>query len=115
MQGALELMGIPYTGSGVMASAIAIDKVTTKRIWLSERHSDTALPVAAPRAHSTASRSLRCPTTLGLPVIVKPAREGSSIGVTKVMGYSGMADAVDAAQASWTPTSCASSALKAMK
>jgi D-alanine-D-alanine ligase len=96
VQGALELLGIPYTGSGVMASAIAIDKVTTKRIWLSEG-------IATPRYQllhrGTFERAqvIAIPDVLGLPVIVKPAREGSSLGVTKVIGYSGMVVAVEAA------------------
>jgi D-alanine-D-alanine ligase len=96
VQGALELLGIPYTGSGVMASAIAIDKVTTKRIWLSEG-------IATPRYQLLhrgtfdRARVIEIPDVLGLPVIVKPAREGSSLGVTKVIGYSGMVVAVDAA------------------
>ena len=96
VQGALELLGIPYTGSGVMASAIAIDKVTTKRIWLSE---DIPTPryQLLRRGAFDRKQVIEVPDALGLPVIVKPAREGSSIGVTKVMGYSGMTDAVDAA------------------
>ena len=93
VQGALELLGVPYTGSGVMASAIAIDKVMTKRVWLAE-----GLPT--PRyqllRHGTFSQRqlIGVPDALGLPLIVKPAREGSSIGVAKVMGYSQMQDAV---------------------
>jgi D-alanine-D-alanine ligase len=82
VQGALELLGLPYTGSGVMASAIAMDKVMTKRIWLPRRPAHAALGLAGamPRARAAAHR---CPT-LGLPLIVKPPREGSSIGITKV-------------------------------
>ena len=93
VQGALELLGIPYTGSGVMASAIALDKVMTKRVWLAE-----GLPT--PRWHrldadqQTLAAVRRVPDELGLPLIVKPPREGSSIGVTKVLGYSQMRDAV---------------------
>jgi len=79
IQGALELMGIPYTGSGVMASALAMDKWRTKLLWqaadipippyvLLDESSDPAAIVAA----------------LGLPLFVKPACEGSSIGITKV-------------------------------
>ena len=49
MQGALELLGIPYTGSGVMASAIAMDKVMTKRVWLRRRPAHAALAVAGAR------------------------------------------------------------------
>ncbi|MGD9835393.1 MAG: D-alanine--D-alanine ligase [Piscinibacter sp.] len=93
VQGALELLGIPYTGSGVMASAIAIDKVMTKRIWQA-----VGLPtpkyVALPRATQTRERVIQVPDELGLPLIVKPPHEGSSIGVTKVKGYSQMHDAV---------------------
>ena len=96
VQGALELLGIPYTGSGVMASAIAIDKVTTKRIWMSEGLPTPAYQLLR-RGVFTREQVIQVPDALGLPVIVKPAREGSSIGVTKVAGYSGMTEAVDAA------------------
>jgi D-alanine-D-alanine ligase len=98
VQGALELLGIPYTGSGVMASSIAIDKVMTKRVWMAE-----GLPT--PRYHLlrrgsyTRAQVIAIPDELGLPVIVKPAREGSSIGVAKVAGYSEMKDAVEQAAA----------------
>ena len=95
VQGALELLGIPYTGSGVMASSIAIDKVMTKRVWLSE-----GLPTPRHqllrRGSFDRKQVLAVPDTLGLPLIVKPAREGSSIGVAKVQGYSEMAAAVEA-------------------
>ncbi len=93
VQGALELLGLPYTGSGVMASAVAMDKTMTKRVWLAE-----GLPT--PRWIWLASddqareRIRTVPDTLGLPLIVKPPREGSSIGITKVAGYSDMAEAV---------------------
>lgn len=96
VQGALELLGIPYTGSGVMSSSVAMDKVMTKRIW----HAD-GLPT--PRyvrlAFDQQSREqiMAVPDVLGLPLIVKPPREGSSIGVSKVMGYSQMQDAVSLA------------------
>ncbi len=96
VQGALELMGIPYTGSGVMASAISMDKVMTKRIWLSENIPTPRYQLLR-RGQYERRQVIEVPDTLGLPVIVKPAREGSSIGVSKVMGYSGMAEAVDAA------------------
>lgn len=97
VQGALELLGIPYTGSGVMASAVAMDKTMTKRVWLAE-----GLPtprwvwlgagdLAPDRQHA---RLRTVPDDLGLPLIVKPPREGSSIGITKVQGYSDMAEAV---------------------
>ena len=94
VQGALELLGIPYTGSGVMASAIAMDKTMTKRLWRAE-----GLPtprwVSLGRAEQGARERLRqVPDALGLPLIVKPPHEGSSIGVSKVLGYSQMQDAV---------------------
>ena len=93
VQGALELLGIPYTGSGVMASSIAMDKVMTKRVWLADglptpRH----VCLAPDRQQREAVRAV--PDELGLPLIVKPPREGSSIGVTKVRGNSEMLDAV---------------------
>ncbi len=93
VQGALELLRIPYTGSGVMASAIAMDKVMTKRVWMAE-----GLPtprwVWLPPARQGREDVLHVPDDLGLPLIVKPPREGSSNGVTKVRGYSQMQDAV---------------------
>ena len=98
VQGALELMGIPYTGSGVMASSIAIDKVMTKRVWLAEGL-PTPKYVLLRRGHFTREQVVAIPDDLGLPLIVKPAREGSSIGVAKVQGYSEMVDAVDQAAA----------------
>ncbi len=93
VQGALELLGIPYTGSGVMASAIAMDKVMTKRVWLAEGLPTPRYVWLAPeRQQREVVRAV--PDELGLPLIVKPPREGSSIGVTKVRGYSDMQDAV---------------------
>ncbi len=96
VQGALELLGIPYTGSGVMASAISIDKVMTKRVWLAEGLPTPKYQLLR-RGGYTREEVLKVPDDLGLPVIVKPAREGSSIGVAKVQGYSEMSAAVEAA------------------
>jgi D-alanine-D-alanine ligase len=79
VQGALELLRIPYTGSGVMASSIAMDKIMTKRIWRFE-----GLPTPDWRMVSSAEDCAHALTALGAPMIVKPAREGSSIGLTKV-------------------------------
>ena len=90
VQGALELLGIPYTGSGVMASAISMDKVMTKRIWRFE-----GLSTPAWQQVSSAAQTHAAFAALGAPMIVKPAREGSSIGFTKVMS----ADQCDAAYA----------------
>ena len=79
VQGALELLGIPYTGSGVMASSIAMDKVMTKRIWRFE-----GLPTPAWRQVDSAEATRAALAVLGTPMIVKPAREGSTLGLTKV-------------------------------
>jgi len=92
VQGALELLGIPYTGSGVMASAIAMDKVMTKRIWRFE-----GLPTPDWRLVSGATECVQALVALGAPMIVKPAREGSSIGLTKVTDASQCAAAYAAA------------------
>jgi D-alanine-D-alanine ligase len=79
VQGALELLGIPYTGSGVMASAIAMDKVMTKRIWRAEGLSTPAWQQVTSHAQTRQAFA-----ALGAPMMVKPAREGSTIGMTKV-------------------------------
>jgi D-alanine-D-alanine ligase len=98
VQGALELLGIPYTGSGVMPSAVAIDKVMTKRVWLAEGLS-TPRYVLLRKQACTPQQIARVPHVLGLPLIVKPAREGSSLGLTKVTDAAQMAQAVEAAAA----------------
>lgn len=85
LQGALELMGIPYTGSGVMASALGMDKWRSKLVWQA-----AGLPVPAYRlldAHSDFDTVAR---ELGLPLFVKPASEGSSVGVSKVKTAGGL-------------------------
>ncbi|MEI7784598.1 MAG: D-alanine--D-alanine ligase [Betaproteobacteria bacterium] len=98
VQGALELLGIPYTGSGVMASSIAIDKAMTKRLWLAEGLS-TPRHVLLKRGQYSAPQVQAVPGHLGLPLIVKPAREGSSIGLTKVIEAAQMHEAVERAAA----------------
>ena len=79
VQGALETMGIPYTGSGVMASALCMDKLRTKLIWLA-----TGIPTPRYAVLTAESDWAALAADLGLPLIVKPAHEGSSIGLTKV-------------------------------
>lgn len=79
IQGALEFMHIPYTGSGVLASALAMDKFRTKLMWQAAR-----LPVPEYALLTADSDFAEIEEQLGLPLFVKPAREGSSIGVTKV-------------------------------
>ncbi len=98
VQGALELLGIPYTGSGVMASSISIDKAMTKRVWLAE-NLPTPKYVLLRRGSYSREQVRAVPDDLDLPLIIKPAREGSSIGVAKVVGYSEMWDAVEQASA----------------
>ena len=93
VQGALELLGIPYTGSGVLASALALDKVMTKRLWAAEGLPTPRWVRLAPGEQGR-ERVLQVPDEIGLPLIVKPPREGSSIGISKVQGYSQMQDAV---------------------
>jgi len=96
VQGALELLGIPYTGSGVMASAIAMDKVMTKRVWQTENLPTPRWQWLSPERQGRED-VVAVPDALGLPLIVKPPREGSSIGISKVAGYSQMQDAVNLA------------------
>nr|WP_329604339.1 D-alanine--D-alanine ligase [Undibacterium griseum] len=88
LQGVLEQLNIPYTGSGVMASAIAMDKIFTKRIWQTHGLSTPKYAVLTPQ---TQLRTV--PDDLGLPLIIKPPHEGSTIGITKVRGYSEMSEA----------------------
>ncbi len=79
LQGALEQMGIPYTGPGVLASAIAMDKAMTKRVWLFNG-------LSTPRFEMLDAKTdwSKVAATLGLPLIVKPAHEGSTLGLTKI-------------------------------
>ena len=79
VQGALETLKIPYTGSGVMASALAMDKWRTKLVWLA-----SGIPTPRYRVATAATDWMGVVAELGLPLIVKPAREGSTIGITKV-------------------------------
>lgn len=89
LQGVLEQLGIPYTGSGVMASAIGMDKVMSKRIWLS--HSLPTPRFIVLDAQETERENLRAvPDELGLPLMLKAPHEGSTIGICKVNGYSDM-------------------------
>jgi D-alanine-D-alanine ligase len=79
VQGLLESFGVPYTGSGVLGSALSMDKVRTKQVW-------TALNLPTPRyvTLSAAEDGSSAARTLGFPLIVKPACEGSSVGVSRV-------------------------------
>ena len=79
LQGALEQLGIPYTGSGVMACAIGMDKIYTKMIWLMK-----GLPTPRYASLDASTDLAQVVAELGLPLIVKPPHEGSTIGITKV-------------------------------
>lgn len=92
VQGALELMGVPYTGSGVLASALGMDKWRTKLVW-------QAVGVSTPRCAllDASSDFPAVARELGLPLIVKPAREGSTIGLSKVTAASDLRAAYERA------------------
>jgi D-alanine-D-alanine ligase len=79
VQGVLEWLGIPYTGSGVLASALAMDKLRTKKLWLAE-----GLPTAPYEILGKESNLKAAAKRLGTPLFVKPASEGSSVGMSKV-------------------------------
>ena len=96
VQGALELLGMPYTGSGVMASSIAMDKVMTKRLWQAQGLPTPAHVVLPGEVLPTDQLGAVC-RQLGLPLIVKPPHEGSSIGVSKVTQSDQLAPAVQLA------------------
>ena len=88
IQGALDLMGVPYTGSGVMACALAMDKWRTKLVW----HA-SGIPTPRFEMLNAESNFMATADSLGLPLIVKPAREGSTIGLTKVSSAKDLAGA----------------------
>ena len=90
VQGALETMAIPYTGSGVMASALAMDKWRTKMIWL-----QVGLPTPRYLVLTAEADWKQVAREIGLPLIVKPAREGSTIGISKVTRLEDLSKAYD--------------------
>ena len=89
LQGLLEALGVPYTGSGVLGSALGMDKIRTKQVWLSLGLPTPRYARLAPGADVVAAAR-----GLGLPVIVKPSCEGSSVGVSRVFDEAGLAAAV---------------------
>ena len=108
LQGLLEALGVPYTGSGVLGSALGMDKIRTKQVWLSlglptPRYVRLAPGGAAPAGASAAGGTPDAAGVhaaageLGLPVIVKPACEGSSVGVSRVFDDAGLDAAVELA------------------
>jgi D-alanine-D-alanine ligase len=98
VQGLMEAFGTPYTGSGVLGSALSMDKVRTKQVWLSlglptpryVRLLGAGAGDGGPAVHAAAAQ-------LGLPVIVKPANEGSSVGITRVFQQADLDNAVQLA------------------
>ena len=93
LQGALEALGVPYTGCGVMASAICMDKWRTKLLW-----KGAGLPIPAFELLNDDSDFDAIERALGLPIFVKPSTEGSSIGVTKVKTHGGLKAAYEEAR-----------------
>ena len=81
LQGALELLGIPYTGSGTMASSLAMDKIMTKRVWL-----EAGLPTPRYVVIAEEAQVLAALETIGLPMIMKAPHEGSTLGIVRVAG-----------------------------
>jgi len=92
LQGALELLGIPYTGSGPMASSLAMDKVMTKRVWL-----EAGLPTPGYRALTDVSEANAAAQALGLPLMMKAPHEGSTLGIVKATAASELAQAYEVA------------------
>lgn len=92
IQGALELLDLPYTGCGVKASAISMDKLMTKRLWLG-----AGLPTPNYRVLTAETDFEAVVAELGLPLVVKPASEGSSIGISKVTEAAALRYAYEAA------------------
>lgn len=88
MQGLLECAGIPYTGSGVLASALAMDKLRTKQVWQS-----LGLPTPRHAVLASVADCENAASELGFPLIVKPAHEGSSIGMAKVDSVAALVEA----------------------
>jgi D-alanine-D-alanine ligase len=92
VQGLLDALGVPYTGSGVLGSALSMDKIRTKQVWLA-----LGLPTPGYVSLHRGEDVVAAAHKLGLPVIVKPACEGSSVGVTRCFKDSDLAAAVELA------------------
>ena len=89
LQGALEALGLPYTGPGVLGSALTMDKIRTKQVWMAEGLPTAGFVRIAPGADLAAAVR-----SLGLPVFVKPSAEGSSVGVFRIVDEAGLAPAI---------------------
>jgi D-alanine-D-alanine ligase len=93
VQGLLESFGVPYTGSDVLGSALSMDKIRTKQVWIAMNLSTPRYVRITPAADVSAAAK-----TIGLPVVIKPASEGSSVGVSRVKTESQLADAIELAR-----------------
>ena len=93
LQGALEALGLPYTGPGVLGSALTMDKIRTKQVWMAE-----GLPTARFVRIAPGGDLAAAVRSLGLPVFVKPSTEGSSVGVFRIVDEAGLAPAIDFAR-----------------
>ncbi|RDZ27045.1 D-alanine--D-alanine ligase [Lysobacter silvisoli] len=92
LQGVLEALGVPYTGSDVLGSALAMDKIRTKQVWLAE-----GLPTPRYQRIAKGEDVHAAAQKIGLPVIIKPSSEGSSVGVSRVLKDADIDEAVDLA------------------
>jgi len=92
LQGALESLGVPYTGSGVLGSALSMDKVRTKQVWLA-----LGLPTPRYASYRPGDDVREAIADLGLPVVVKPSHEGSSVGITRVRSPADLSAAIELA------------------
>jgi D-alanine-D-alanine ligase len=93
VQGLLESFGVPYTGSDVLGSALSMDKIRTKQVWIAMNLSTPRYVRITPADDVSAAAK-----TIGLPVVIKPASEGSSVGVSRVKTESQLADAIELAR-----------------
>ena len=90
VQGLLDALGVPYTGPGVLGSALTMDKIRTKQVWQS-----AGLPTAGFVRIPPGGDLAAAVRELGLPVFVKPSTEGSSVGVFRIMGEADLAPAIE--------------------
>ena len=90
VQGLLDALGVPYTGSGVLGSALTMDKIRTKQVWLSE-----GLPTPRYERLAKGADLRAAAARLGWPVFVKPSSEGSSVGVFRVLSEADLAPAIE--------------------
>lgn len=93
VQGLMDVYGLPYTGSNVLGSALSMDKIRTKQVWLS-----VGLPTPRFVKYQRGDDMHALIQKLGLPVIVKPANEGSSVGITRVFKETDLASAINLAE-----------------